>query len=225
MTHIPPGIDEYASINNDAATPLYVERYTEQLLAILKGGGIDPRAFIIGHIHHATFEIPETSVGSVGTLGLPAISPNQGSNPAFVVARISPVAPVIVDTTTYALPLGTMGLWGKLYSFNAEYGLSGYTVPNLLRLDTQIASDPTVRAQFFDNYNSGSTTATPKPDKWPWYWCGHTNLTPQPYAACVAQTPPSARGRHRTVIGTKRALPASSVMRAVHDPAATGRTE
>jgi sphingomyelin phosphodiesterase acid-like 3 len=226
MTHIPPGIDEYASINNDAATPLYVERYTQQLLALLKGAGVNPRAFFLGHIHHATYEIPATSVGSVGALGLPAISPNQGSNPAFVVAQISSVAPVIVDTTTYALPLGSMGLWGKLYSFNAEYGLSAYTVPNLLRLDNQIASDPTVRAQFFDNYNSGSTTATPNPGKWPWYLCGHTNLTPQPYEACVAKTPPSARGRYgRTVIGTKSALPASSVMRAVHDPVATGLTE
>jgi hypothetical protein len=163
MTHIPPGIDEYSSINNDAPTPLYVERYTEQLLATLKQPGANPRAFILGHIHHATYEIPTTAGGSIGALGLPAISPNQGSNPAFVVASISPVAPVIVDATTYALPLATMGLWGKLYSFNAAYGLSAYTVPNLLQLDTRIASDPTVRAQFFDNYNSGSTTATPRP--------------------------------------------------------------
>jgi sphingomyelin phosphodiesterase acid-like 3 len=226
MTHIPPGIDEYASLNNDAATPLYVESYTAQLLALLKDRGVAPRAFILGHIHHATFEIADTSAGQVGSLGVPSISPNQGNNPAFVVAEIASTPPTIVDTTTYALSLGAMGLWGKLYSFNAAYGLSAYTVPNLLKLDTRIASDSAVRAQFFDNYNSGSTTATPNPAKWPWYLCGHTNLTPQPYAACVGQTPPSARRRHgRTVTGTKSALPASSVMRAVHDPAASGFTE
>jgi hypothetical protein len=226
MTHIPPGIDEYASLNNDAATPLYVETYTQQLLSILKAPGKSPRAFILGHIHHATFEIADTSAAQVGTLGVPSISPNQGNNPAFVVGNLAAGAPVIADTTTYVLPLGAMGMWEKLYAFNAEYGLSGYTVPNLLTLDDRIASDASVRAQFFDYYNSGSTTATPKPDKWPWYWCGHTNLTPQPYAACVAKTPPSARTGHgRTVTGTKRTLPASSVIRAVHDPGATGRTE
>ncbi len=226
MTHIPPGIDEYASLNNDAATPLYVEAYAQQLLSILKAPGLSPRALILGHIHHATFEIADTSAGQVASLGVPSISPNQGNNPAFIVGNIAATAPVIADTTTYILPLATMGMWGKLYAFNAEYGLSAYDVPNLLKLDTRIASEPAVRAQFFVNYNSASTTATPTPAKWPWYWCGHTNLTPQPYAACVAKTPPSARLHHgRTVTGTNRTLPASSVIRAVHDPAATGRTE
>ena len=95
------------------------------------------------------------------SLGVPSISPNQGNNPAFIVGNIAATAPVIADTTTYILPLATMGMWGKLYSFNAEYGLSAYDVPNLLKLDTQIASEPAVRAQFFVNYNSASTTATP----------------------------------------------------------------
>lgn len=47
----------------------------------------------------------------------------------------------------------------------------------------QIAADPSVRSQFFVNYNSASATATPQPSKWSWYWCGHTNLTTGPYAA------------------------------------------
>jgi sphingomyelin phosphodiesterase acid-like 3 len=190
MTHIPPGIDEFASIGNDAATPLYREKYTQRLLRILSNQSVSVRAFLLGHIHHATFEIVPVGNTQVGTIGIPSISPNQGNNPAFIVGLFQPGSPAIADATTYALPLGTMQAWSKLYSFNAAYGLDAYDVPNLLTLQTAIAHDPTVRSTFFNYYNSGSTTATPDPGKWPWYWCGHTNLTPDTYATCVQQTNP-----------------------------------
>jgi hypothetical protein len=185
MTHIPPGIDEYASINNNAATPLYKETYTRRLLSIL--AGMSPSAFLLGHIHHATFEIAPIAGGQIGTLGIPSISPNQGNNPAFIVALVSPTSPMLTDTTTYALPLASLGAWSKLYSFNAAYGLQAYDSTNLLELQSSIASDTTIRRSFFNNYNSGSTTATPAPEKWRWYWCGHTQLTPAPYTDCVNQ--------------------------------------
>jgi hypothetical protein len=79
LTHIPPGIDEYASIKNDKPTPLYKESYTQQLLTILATKGA-PRAFIVGHIHHAKFEIANTRGGDLGAFVVPSISPNQGNN-------------------------------------------------------------------------------------------------------------------------------------------------
>ncbi len=190
LTHIPPGIDEFASINNNGATPLYKETYTERLLRVLSRRSSNVRALVLGHIHHATFEIVPVGNGHVGALGIPSISPNQGNNPAFVVALFSPSQPAIVDTTTYALPLATMQGWSELYAFNAAYGLEGYDASNLLTLQSALSADPAVRTTFFANYNSGSTTATPDPSKWPWYWCGHTNLTPKSYSNCVQDTPP-----------------------------------
>ena len=188
MTHIPPGIDEYLSLNNNAVTPLYKEQYTQQLLSLIGADAIAPRAFILGHIHHATFEIANTFGGQLGMLGVPSISPDQGNNPAFVVAAIGGASPTIADTSTFILPLSSSSTWRSLYSFDSAYGLSAFDAPNLFKLQSGIANDTSTRATFFTNYNSASTTATPSPAKWRWYWCGHTNLTPAPYAACVNQS-------------------------------------
>jgi sphingomyelin phosphodiesterase acid-like 3 len=187
LTHIPFGIDEYASINKGGPVPLYNVKYTRRLLAIFAAKGIGPSAFVIGHIHHATFEIAPTGIGKLGAMILPSITPSQGNNPAFVLADVKPSGAAIADTTTYVLPLGSpSAVWSKLYSFDEAYGLTAFDAPNLLRLQARMAKSVSVRRQFFHYYNSASTTATPSPEKWPWYWCGHVHLTPPPYATCLS---------------------------------------
>jgi sphingomyelin phosphodiesterase acid-like 3 len=188
LTHIPFGIDEYASLNKGEPVPLYDVRYTRRLLAIFAAKGVGPSAFVIGHIHHATFEIAPTGIGKLGAMVIPSITPSQGNNPAFVLAQVNPSGPVIADTTTYVLPLGSPSpAWTKLYSFDGAYGLTAFDAPNLLRLQARMAKSASVRRQFFHYYNSASSTATPEPEKWPWYWCGHVHLTPPPYGACLSQ--------------------------------------
>lgn len=188
LTHIPFGIDEYASLNANQPVPLYNVRYTRRLLGIFAAKGIGPSAFVIGHIHHATFEIAPTGIGTLGAMVVPSITPSQGNNPAFVLAQIEPSGPLIADTTTYVLPLGLPSpAWTKLYSFDEAYGLTAFDAANLLQLQARMAKNAGVRRRFFHYYNSASTTATPAPGKWPWYWCGHVHLTPPPYAACLAR--------------------------------------
>jgi len=187
LTHIPPGIDEYASIKNNAATPLYKEAYTQRFLGILAQNGVDPRAFILGHIHHATFELTPTGGGQLPAFVVPSISPNQGNNPAFMTALIDPKSSTISDTRTFFLQLAPLGLgWAQLYTFTAAYSLPGFDTESFQTLQNSIAASPLVRGQFFNFYNSASPVATPAPGKWQWYWCGHTNLTPTPYSACVS---------------------------------------
>ena len=188
LTHIPPGIDEYASAKGAKATPLYKEAYTQQLLSTLATKGVRLRAFLIGHIHHATFEVADTAGGQLGAFVISSISPNQGNNPAFVSASVQSSDPMLLNTTTYVLSLASIGNgWTPLYSFNTAYGVQGVDAPSLLRLQSTMAADSSVRATFFANYNSASATATPSPEKWRWYWCGHTNLTPAPYTQCVGR--------------------------------------
>jgi sphingomyelin phosphodiesterase acid-like 3 len=186
LTHIPFGIDEYASLNANQPVPLYNVRYTRRLLAIFAAKGIGPSAFVIGHIHHATFEIAPTGIGELGAMVIPSITPSQGNNPAFVLAQIAPSGPLIADMATYVLALGRpLPSWTKLYSFDDAYGLTAFDAPNLLQLQARMAKNVGVRRRFFHYYNSASTTATPAPAKWPWYWCGHVHLTPPPYSACL----------------------------------------
>ncbi len=187
LTHIPFGVDEYASWRKNEPVPLYKVTYTKRLLKIFAARGIGPTAFVIGHIHHATFEIAPTGIGALGAMIIPSITPSQGNNPAFVLAVVRPSRPAIADTTTYVLPLGSSSpVWTKLYSFDEAYGLTAFDAPNLLRLQAQMAKSEAVRRRFFDYYNSASATATPPPERWPWYWCGHVHLTPPPYARCLS---------------------------------------
>jgi hypothetical protein len=188
LTHIPFGIDEYASLNKNEPVPLYKVGYTQRLMAIFARRGVAPSAFVIGHIHHATFEIAPTQGGRLGAMILPSVTPSQGNNPAFVTAVVNAAGPTIVDATTYVLPIGMpLPAWTKLYSFDDAYGLTAFDAPNLLRLQARMARNVRVRQKFFVNYNSASTTATPSPEKWPWYWCGHVHLTPPPYATCLVR--------------------------------------
>jgi hypothetical protein len=188
LTHIPFVIDEYASLNAGQPVPLYNVKYTRRLLDIFAAKGAGPGLFVIGHIHHATFEIAPTGIGKLGAIVVPSISPQQGNNPAFVVADVDPAGPAIANTTTYVFPLGSASrAWTKLYSFDEAYGLTAFDAPNLLRLQARMTKNVNLRHRFFHYYTSASTTATPDPGKWRWYWCGHVHLTPPPYAACVPQ--------------------------------------
>lgn len=188
LTHIPFGIDEYASWNAGMPVPLYNVKYTHRLLSIFATRGVGPGAFVIGHIHHATFEIAPTGIGKLAAMIVPSVSPQQGNNPAFVVADVDPAGFTIENTTTYVFSLGSAApSWTQLYSFDEAYGLTAFDAPNLLQLQARLAKDESLRHQFFHYYNSASTTATPPPEKWPWYWCGHVHLTPPPYADCLTQ--------------------------------------
>lgn len=187
LMHIPPGIDEYASPKAGQAVPFYNVKYTRRLLSIFATRGAAPGAFVIGHTHHATFEIVPIGIGKLGAIIVPSISPQQGNNPAFVVADVNPAGPTIENITTYMFSLGSATpSWKELYSFDDAYGLTAFDAPNLLRLQARMAKDAGDRSRFFLYYNSASTTATPAPGKWTWYWCGHVSLTSLAYTDCLA---------------------------------------
>jgi hypothetical protein len=192
LLHIPPGMDEYSSMRANKPVPFMREQYVRRLLAIIAGDA-SASGIILGHMHHASFEIVGPGDGSgLPAIVVPSISAVQGNNPAFIAARLGGAGGAIADTTTYVLPLGASSVgWKAEYSFDSAYGLSAFDTPNLTKLQATLAADLNVRTAFNAYYNSESTTAMISPPTWPWYWCGHVNLYADAYASCVSKLVPT----------------------------------
>ena len=194
VTHISPGIDEYSSMVAGKPVPFLEQSYEKHLLATLASHGPRVRGILAGHMHHASFEVAESGDGPIPVLVIPSISPIQGNNPSFEVARIGADDATIEDLTAYYLPLGSpSAVWAEEYSFDDAYGFKAFDAKNLFALQASLETDAAERARFISYYNSESTIASPNPKAWPWLWCGHLNLTVDAYSACLAKELPPAK--------------------------------
>ena len=195
--HIPPSFDQYSSLRADRPVPFMQPAYAARLTDVASAAGAHVATFLLGHVHHATFQIvgrPDAS--GVPALIVPSISPVQGSNPAFVTADVDETTGVIRDTTTFVLPLEVPNAsWSKAYSFDAAYGRTAFDAPNLSALQTALGDSAALREVFAANYNSLSTVAAIAPTTWRWYWCADVYVRPADYAACVAAAAASGVAR------------------------------
>ncbi len=191
VMHIPPGIDEFSSLLAGHPVPFLRDSFATRLRALVAGPNSHGAALIAGHLHHASFELV-TAAGSGTPLAgfiVPSISPVQGSNPAFATITVDPHTQTLLDAVTYVLPLQTRGAgWRLEYDFDAAYGTSRIDAPDLAALQSRLERLPPLRALFATYYNSSSPMGSPAAESWLWYWCGHTALTTDGYAACLAQT-------------------------------------
>jgi sphingomyelin phosphodiesterase acid-like 3 len=189
LSHIPPTIDAYDSVQAHLPIGFLHDRDAAQLLdLIVNAPGHTPEA-IVGHTHHSSFAIFGQGPGAVPGLVLPSISPVQGNNPAFVAATVEQSTGRILDASTYALLLGASSpVWTRLYSFRSAYGLTAFDAPSLEMLQADLIADRRIRASFSAYYTSFSLHGGIDPATWAWYWCANDNFTSVSYAACVARS-------------------------------------
>ncbi len=185
VTHIPPTIDQYSSLQAGHPVPFMMESDARRLIALTAAAA--PSEFVLGHVHHASFEIigPGDGTGVPAPI-VPSISAVQGNDPAFIAADVVPATGVLRDLTAYVLPLETPGAaWKREYSFDEAYGATAFDTPTLLSLQTRLVADPALWSRYARYYSSGSATATIASGTWPWYWCGALELDEAAYDACV----------------------------------------
>jgi hypothetical protein len=184
ITHIPPGIDAYATLEGSGPpVPLLTGQGQAALLGALRGP--DVPALVLGHLHMSTYRI-----GS-GTpmLGVPSISPIFGNNPAFLTARVGREGE-IVDFTAHALDLGRSGAgWRREYDFRDAYGLPAFDLASLIRLQARLADDRAMRRAYEHRYVSGGKYPITEA-QYPAYACGSIALEVKAFEACVGPTPP-----------------------------------
>lgn len=217
MTHIPPGIDAYSTFakhRNVCAGQSPAMFLNSSALAETIADFPDViRLTLFGHTHmdelrafHAAPDSPDPNATIPGKL-VPSITPVNGNNPAFTVARVSPSTAILKDYTVYAAnnQMGIDTEWHKEYTYSTTYhepNLSGTSIANLTNgfLADKSGSSDTSRAyqQYFyvgdpaeAHGISASLKAAAMQLLWPAYACAITNADPNNFRTCACPTTPT----------------------------------
>jgi len=200
VTHIPPGIDVYSSLQGKTPVTTYAAAYTSAVPDLIDAPWAGVQTVLTGHFHTDGFRI----VGFGGPhpvplLTIPSISPIFANAPAYVDARVFEAT--IVDATTYVLAglptLATSGAppaltWDAEYSYAKDLHLPGLDANGLHALQDELVSDPAVRTNFEKWFVSGSPVESMTDTNWPAYWCADVDLTVAAWQTCLAQQPGAA---------------------------------
>jgi sphingomyelin phosphodiesterase acid-like 3 len=178
-THIPPGIDVYATLSGSGApVSLLSAGGQAAMLQALDTGRVSELVF--GHLHMNTYRLGH----GTPMLGVPSISPIFGNDPAFLVATVGRRG-IIDDYTAYALDLARPGAtFAREYDFGDTYGLPAFDLASLQRLGPLLAADARLRSAYEHAYVSGGQYAISE-RQYPAYACGTTALDAAAFAACL----------------------------------------
>jgi hypothetical protein len=179
-THIPPGIDVYATLSGSGPPVTLLSTGGQAaMVGALDTGRVSELVF--GHLHMSTYRLGH----GTPMLGVPSISPLFGNDPAFLVATVGRRG-IIGDYTAYALDLARPGAtFAREYGFGDTYGLPAFDLASLQRLGPLLAADARLRSAYEHDYVSGGEYAISEA-QYPAYACGTTALDPATFSACLA---------------------------------------
>jgi sphingomyelin phosphodiesterase acid-like 3 len=205
MGHIPPGIDPYSTISgfrdvcggqspvmflsSDRMTDLMVE-YADVV-----------RLGIFGHTHMDEVRLlepegaePQNEEVHLAVIKIvPSISPVDGNNPSFTVARVNPSSAVLDNFEVIAASnqTGIAANWAKEYDYAQTFDQTQFSPLTVKKMIDGFSIDhgantPASEA-YLRHYFVGDRAALLSPF-WPQYVCALNNYTAKGYAACVCST-------------------------------------
>ena len=211
MAHIPPGIDLYSTLKKGyvcGKTPAVNFLANEKLGAVLAANDDVIRLAIFAHTHTDELRlINEDSQpadgaeqGKSGTPRGPgvavkmvaSITPVNGNNPSFTVARVAPATANLIDYTVYAASnlTGVSATWSKEYTFSETYHQPSFTPATLKLMTEAFRNDPNASTPesnaYLRNIYVGDRAPLLKP-VWPEYTCALTHNSAQSFADCVCK--------------------------------------
>jgi sphingomyelin phosphodiesterase acid-like 3 len=202
MGHIPPGVNAYSTAakmrNICGGQPPVMFLSSERLENLLLEFDDVIELGIFGHTHmdelrlvkpSARGEHPASNRG-VAIKMVPSISPVDGNNPSFTVARIASASSVLTDYEVYFASdqTGVDAKWLKEYDYAQTYHKTSFSAAAVAELITAFLADPTAKTQesqdYIRNFFVGDRSAELK-FFWPQYACALSNLSPKDFASCV----------------------------------------
>jgi sphingomyelin phosphodiesterase acid-like 3 len=216
MAHIPPGMDaqtmaskpvNMCSIAADKPEPAPDTFLSTEFFANnLDEYSTNIALMIFGHTHMDEVRVFKTAKGEpVPGKIVPALSPVDGNNPAFIVATVDPRNAMMTDYTVYVAGgdrpsiLSKQTAWTDEYTFSAIYHLPNLSGASLEKLASSLHDPTTGNAQAISDYqryyyvNDPFGTANPLADaaldamkrSWPTYACTMTQDHAVGFNACV----------------------------------------
>jgi sphingomyelin phosphodiesterase acid-like 3 len=201
MGHIPPGVDPYSTVLKfrdvcGSGSPdmfLSSDRLAE---ALIEYAGVI-RLGIFAHTHMDEIHLlsPAGAHGSpehsVALKLVPSISPVNGNNPAFTVARVNPASGALQDYEVIAASnkTGIAATWAIEYDYGQTYHEPEFSPAAVNDLTAEFNQDRRASTQvsedYIRHYFAGGELSPELKPFWPQYVCSLGNYTAKGFAACV----------------------------------------
>ena len=208
MAHIPPGINPYSTIRkmaNVCAGDAPVRFLSSDALpATLADFGDVVRLAIFAHTHMDELRLlraPEAGVHEppVALKMVPSISPVNGNNPSFVVARVDAATATLKDYRVMAASnqTGVDTKWSEEYDFARAYHEPAFSSAAVGQLIAGFRADPTAKTaaseDYLRNYFVGDRSSAIRAF-WPEYVCALDHYTAGGFKACMCPSTSQAAG-------------------------------
>lgn len=202
MGHIPPGIDPYSTLMSfsnvcDGGDPVLF--LAEDKLADLLVEYADVvRLGVFGHTHMDEMRVlrreGDEAQGGVAVKLVPSISPVDGNEPSFTIARVNAASGVMEDfqVVSTGYEAGIAAGWAPTYDFGRTYDQAGFTPSAVEAVIAEFKADRGAKAKasqaYLRHYYAGDRAAELS-IFWTQYVCALGNYSVKGYAGCVCSSP------------------------------------
>jgi sphingomyelin phosphodiesterase acid-like 3 len=205
LGHVPPGVNVPSTIAKmknvcaKAKPEMYLASgaLTDDLTA--NADLIHLAIFAHTHMDELRLLRPQDDVASsssehdVAIKMVPSISPVDGNNPAFTIAKVNPSKAILQDYEVISASnqTGIDTTWSLEYEFAKAYHETEFSAASLKELIGEFKNDrdsnQDISAAYIRNFFVGDRSVLLKPF-WPQYVCGLANSTATSFAACMCGT-------------------------------------
>ena len=198
LGHIPAGVDPFSTFSKFTDVCIGeapVMFLGSEKMADVMGEYADViRLGVFGHTHMDEMRLfgkdGSGTAGKVAIKMVSSISPVDGNNPSFTVARVNPATGRMMDYEVIAASnkTGVDTVWSKEYSFGETFHEAEFSPRAVGSLLEEFAGDPDARSDmsraYLTDYFVGDKSMLLK-SLWPQYVCAQRNHTEKGFAACV----------------------------------------
>jgi sphingomyelin phosphodiesterase acid-like 3 len=209
LAHIPPGVDPYSTVtkgkNICKGNPPQMYLSSEALPEAIAEFGDVIKLAIFAHTHMDEVRLLEpaktdSAKAGAAELGVPvkmvsSISPIDGNNPSFTVARVDPEKGQLEDYRVFVASnqTGIDATWSEEYDFAKTYKEPSFSAPTLLdliaRFDADRGAQSSDSQDYIHNYGAGGTVKLLQL-VWPQYVCALQNDEGDAFSSCVCAMKP-----------------------------------
>ncbi len=197
MGHIPPGVNAYATLSKltDVCAGEKAEMFlnADRMDALLARNADEIRLGLFAHTHMDEMRLigggspGPSSAGSVAVKLVPSISPVDGNNPSFTVARVDRTG----ELKDYAVVVAkdkAGSAWAEEYDYVATYHEKDYSPAAVAGLIAGFKADPKAQQpasqEYIGHYFKGDMGRELTPLWWQ-YACSLDGLTAESFSKCV----------------------------------------
>ena len=210
MAHIPPGVDAYSTLTDgrDVCAGKAPEMFLDSsaFANTITDFPDVIRLVLLGHTHNDEMRIYSSALGKVPGKLVPSITPVNGNNPAFTLARVDPKTATLADYAVISASnqTGIDTKWSEEYRYSTTYNLPDFSAASASKLLGDFTTDKNGSTAPSESYArfyfvggpgiAASLKAAAMKVIWPAYACSITQATETDFRRCMCPASPPAKG-------------------------------